>query len=77
MPERHEGQPDGVGAVAHADGVLRAEIGREFPLERLSMGPMTYWPLSSTSCDVRVDLTLDVVILPHVTIERDLHCLSP
>ncbi len=37
--EGHEREPDGVGAVADADGVLRAGVGGELVLELLEHGP--------------------------------------
>ena len=48
MPSAMKREPDRVGAVAGADGVLHAVKRRQLLLELLEHRPLTYSPLSST-----------------------------
>ena len=69
----HEGQPDGVGAVADADGVLGAVIGGEFAFELLEHGAHDVLAALQHRLDVLINFRLNVMVLPDVTVEFNFH----
>jgi hypothetical protein len=71
--ERHQRQPDGVGAVAGADRVGHTVKGGQLLLELLEHRPLHVLAAFEHALHVGVDLRLDVPVLPDVPVETDLH----
>ncbi len=69
----HQRQPDGVGAVADADGVLGAAVGGELAFEPFEHRAHDKLAALDDFLDVGVNFGLDVVVLPNVTVKFDFH----
>src|SRR5208282_2414415 len=72
----HERKPDGVGAVAHADGVFRPVIFRQFAFEALEHGALNILAAQQHFLHPGVNFVSDVLILPDVSVEFDFHGLK-
>ena len=70
---RHQRQPDRVGPVAGPDGVRHAVKRRQLLLELLEHRPLDVLAAFDHPLDVRVDLRLDVPVLPDVPVKTHLH----
>ena len=75
--EGHEREPQRIGSIADADGVLGSVIDGQLPLEPLEHGPHHVIPGLQDLLDVAIYFSLDVVILADVTIKADIHVGSP
>ena len=71
--EGHERQPDGVGAVAEADGVLGAVIGGELAFELLEHRALDVVAAQQHLLDVGINFRLDVLVLADVTVKFNFH----
>ena len=71
--EGHEGEPDGVGAVAEADGELGAVIGGEFGLELLEHGAHDVLAALQNGLDILINFRLNVMVLTDVAVEFNFH----
>jgi len=71
--ERQKGEPQRIGAVADSDGVFHAVIAGQLPLEALEHRPHDVLAAFEHLADVGVDLGLDVVILPDMTVKGYVH----
>ena len=69
----HQRKPDGIGAVADADGVFHAVVARQFLLEPLEHRPHDILAAQEHLLEVGVNLLLDVAILADVAVELDFH----
>ena len=79
---RHQRQPDRVRAVAGSDGVRRSVESGQFLLELLEHRSLHVLAAFEHPPDVGVDVRLNVVVLPNVTVKADLrdhlrHRFSP
>ena len=70
---RHQRQPDRVGAVPRADRVRHAVKRGQLLFELLEHGPLHVLAALEHALHVRVDLRLDVPVLPDVPVKADLH----
>ena len=75
--KRHEHKPDRIGSVSDAYRIFAAEVLGKFPFELFQHWPKHILSAFKHFLNFGVDFTLDVVILPDVSIERCLHCKSP
>src|ERR1035438_1857671 len=71
--EGHEGQPDGIGAVAEADGVFSAVISSEFGFKLLEHGPHDVLAALQNRLDILINLRLDIMVLSDVPVEFNFH----
>ena len=76
-PECHEGEPDRIRAVAGADGVFHAVERCQFLLELLVHRPVDVLAALQDLGDIGVDFLLDIVVLPNVSVESNLHDVFP
>ena len=75
--QRHEGQPERIGAVADADGVLGAGVGSQLLLELLEHRALHVLAALKHFLHLGINLALDILVLPYVTVKRDFHAISP
>ena len=73
----HQGQPEGVRAVAAGNGILRSGKFGEFLFKLLVHRAVDIFATLDHRLDVGVDFRLDVVVLAHMTVEWNLHSVSP
>ena len=71
--EGHQGQPDGVGAVAHADGELGAVVSGEFAFELLEHGAHDVLAALQNRLDVLINFRFDVMVLTDMAVEFNFH----
>ena len=71
--QRHQRQPDRVGAVADADGVFGAAVGGELAFEPFEHRPQDKLAALDDLLKIGVNLGFDVVVLPNVTVKIDFH----
>ncbi len=65
----HEGEPEGISAVADTDGELSAVIGSEFGLELLEHGAHDVLAALQDRPDILINFVFDIMVLTNMTVE--------
>ena len=71
--QRHQREPDGIGAVADADGVFVAVIRRQFRFKLFEHRAHDVCAAEQDLLDIGVDFLLDVLVLADVAVEFNFH----
>ena len=71
--QRHQHEPNGIGAVAHADGVFHAVIGGQLALELFEHRTLDVIAAQQNLLDVGVNFLLQILVLANVSVEFNFH----